>query len=220
MQQNVPYPFRNAAVHGVSYMVLDAARDGDLDELQRLIGEGASVHEVDSDGENALMQAVLHAHAPVAHWLLKEGGARISDTTQEGRTVFLFALEFAHCSLVQWLLEEGGANITDTAVMNGKHKSVWDLYNFNELGYGLKSLVKVMVLLDDASNDFIAKLSPQNADVVTQGRQIRALRPSYLEQQHALIDTHCPLPTVLQSIVATYAEPTSEDMWTDWVQWM
>jgi hypothetical protein len=77
-----------------------------------------------------------------------------------------------------------------------------------------------MVLLDDAPTDFITKLLPQNTDVVTQGRQIRALRPSYLGRQRASISNDSPLPSVLQSIVVAYAKPTPEDMWTDWVQWL
>jgi hypothetical protein len=59
-----------------------------------------------------------------------------------------------------------------------------------------------MVLLGDAPPDFIAGLPPQNAEIATQGRRLRASRPSYLEQQHALIENTCSLPTVLQSIVA------------------
>jgi hypothetical protein len=38
--------------------------------------------------------------------------------------------------------------------------------------------------------------------------------PAYLEQQHALIAHHTSLPTVLQLIVAAYATPMHEDMWT------
>jgi hypothetical protein len=41
-----------------------------------------------------------------------------------------------------------------------------------------------------------------------------------MEQQHALIKASCPLPTVLQSIVAAYAKPTPDDMWTDWAKWI
>jgi hypothetical protein len=74
-----------------------------------------------------------------------------------------------------------------------------------------------MVLLGDAPPDFIAKLSPQYSQI-NQGQQICAVRPSYLEQQRALIETMSPLPTVLQSIVATYTEATPEDMWTEWLQ--
>jgi hypothetical protein len=153
------------------------------------------------------------------------GIARTSDANIFGRTALSIAARGGNHSLLQWLLEEGGAKITDTNVIDDEHKSVWDDLNNNELAYGVgrpqrQSLLKVMVLLGDAPADFIARLSPQNADIAIRGRQIRALRPAYLEQQLASIETDCPLPTVLQSIVTTYAEPTPEDVWGDWAQWM
>jgi ankyrin repeat protein len=54
-----------------------ALRAGDLAKIQRLIGEGASIHDMNEFGENALNHAIINDHAPVVHWLLKEGGARM-----------------------------------------------------------------------------------------------------------------------------------------------
>jgi hypothetical protein len=202
--------------------LLDAARVGDLATVQRVIREGASVHEENSIGRNALMLAVIFNHAHVVHWLLTSGGARISDTDVNGAPALALAGGCYRYSIAQWLLEEGGARITDFTMLRGKTKSVWDYLRVRTGANGVEfvSLLKVMVLLDDAPLDFIAKLSAQIAQIATQGRRLRALRPSYLEQQQALIETSCPLPAVLQSIVAAYAEPTPEDMWTDWVQWI
>jgi hypothetical protein len=164
--------------------------------------------EMDGLGRNALLVAVLNDRA-------------------NGRTALSMAIACNRYGLVQWLLEEDGADINDKLVIQGKHGSVWDHLRVHlhhntivDTPTGLQSLLQFMVLLDDAPPDFIAKLSRQNTEIAIQGRQIRVLRPSYLEQQHALITATSPLPTVLQSIVATYAEPTPEDMWTDWMQWM
>jgi hypothetical protein len=82
-----------------------------------------------------------------------------------------------------------------------------------------------MVLLGDAPSDFIVKLSdysgdPRPAKIAAWGPQVRALRPSYLEQQHASVDANCPLPAVLSSIVTAYAEPTAKDMLIGWIHWM
>lgn len=63
--------------------LLDAARKGDLADMQRLIKEGASVYQPDGRGMNALMHAVLNDHAPMVHWLLKERGAQISDIKRD-----------------------------------------------------------------------------------------------------------------------------------------
>jgi hypothetical protein len=79
-------------------------------------------------------------------------------------------------------------------------------------------LLKVMVMLDDAPQFFLSLLTlltPHHAELYTRGRQHRAQLPSYLEQQLAIIIEHCPVPTVLQSLVAEYAATTPEDMWTD-----
>jgi hypothetical protein len=204
--------------------LLEAARVGDLAKVQRLVKDGASVHEVNSDGENALIFAVIFGHTPVVHWLVNEGGARISDANREGRTAILFAGDYGRHSLVQWLLEEGGADITDEVVIRGIHYNLWTLFCSHSRSFesdtDLQSLLKVMVLFSDGPPKFVAKLSPQLVQLATQGRQIRALRPSYLQQQLAVIETICLLPTVLQSIVVTYAESTPEDMWTDWARWM
>jgi hypothetical protein len=97
----------------------------------------------------------------------------------------------------KWMLTEGGALITNVILLDGEgfdSNTVWDRIlmssdpPFEDSGE-LSSLLNVMVLLDDAPADFVAVMSPQNAEIVTQGREIRALRPSYLEQQHALISS-------------------------------
>jgi ankyrin repeat protein len=203
--------------------LLEAASVGDLAKVQQLVREGGSINEADSIGTNALMHAVIHGHAPIVNWALRDGGALISDANRDGRTALSIAIDFGRYGLVEWLLEKSGAKISDTAVIDGEHESVWDhfnLANFDQSEAELQSLLKVMVLLGDAPPDFIARLEQQNSDIAIQGRHIRALRPSYLEQQHVLTTATSLLPTVFQSIVIAYAEPTPEDMWTDWVQWM
>jgi hypothetical protein len=79
----------------------------------------------------------------------------------------------------------------------------------------LSSLLKVMVMLDDAPAAFVATLSPHHAKLCARGCQLRAQLPSYLEQQRVAVVAHCPLPGVLQSLVAAYAVVTPEDMWAD-----
>jgi hypothetical protein len=103
--------------------------------------------------------------------------------------------------------------MTETSIYD---QTVWGLLNLEDADDAeLSALLEVMVLLGDAPPDFIAELSPQHAEVVTRGRQLRTQLPSYLEQQRALVHAHCPLPVVLQPLVAAYAVPTSEDIWTD-----
>jgi hypothetical protein len=69
-----------------------------------------------------------------------------------------------------------------------------------------------MVMLDDAPATLITWLSPQHAELCTRDKKLRAQLPVYFKQQRAKIVAHCPLPTVLQTLVIAYATTTPEDM--------
>jgi hypothetical protein len=57
----------------------------------------------------------------------------------------------------------------------------------------LSSLLKVMVMLEDAPAGFVANLSPPHAEICMRGRhELRAQLPSYLEQQRAVVVAHGP----------------------------
>jgi hypothetical protein len=117
--------------------------------------------------------------------------------------------------VVQYLLQEQEASMTDSDDLGS---TVWRMLLVQHGSFvELSSLFKVMVMLEVAPASFIASpwLSPQHKEICTRGRQLRAQLPSYLEQQRAVVVTHCPLPVVLQSIVVAYAATTPEDMWTD-----
>jgi hypothetical protein len=76
-------------------------------------------------------------------------------------------------------------------------------------------LLKLMVMIGDAPQYFITVLTPLHAEICARVRKLRAQLPSYLKQQRASVVSHCPMPTVLQNIVAGYAATTVADMWTD-----
>jgi hypothetical protein len=71
----------------------------------------------------------------------------------------------------------------------------------------LNSLLIFMELLGDPPKNFCTGLLPKNAELVARSYQLRERLPSYLEKQPTSIIAHCPLTTVLQSIVAAYAPP-------------
>jgi hypothetical protein len=204
--------------------LLTAARDGDLAKMQRLIKEGASVHEVDGNGDNALSVAIVCGRCSLVQWLLEEGGANTIDTgviDGEQDKVWdhlRFSLRFRF-----YQSEAELQSLLKVLVLFGEAPPHIVAWLSQQNAAELQSLLKVLVLFGDAPPHIVAWLSQQNAaigSIAIQGQHIRALRPSYLEQQRALINSTSPLPTVLQSIVATYAEATAEDMWTEWAQWM
>ena len=209
--------------------LLDAARDGYLSTVKRLLRRGkALVTEADSGGRQALSWACSQGHYTILQWLLVEGGAKINDKDQAGMTAVMWAAESGRFSVVQWLLEKGGANINEE---DNYGNNVWSLLELDK-GYDvevwleriveaeLNSLLKVMVLLDDAPSEFIVRLSPSNAELTTRGRHLRSHLTSYLVQQRTSVRLHCPLIAVLQPLVLAYAVPTQEDMWNDWAEWM
>jgi hypothetical protein len=149
------------------------------------------------------------------HWLLTEGGSSLAEQTTSGAHASLLATCNGKWPAVQWLLEEEGASILERDLVGS---TVWSKL-WGHCGEGnaaeLSSLLKVMVMLDDAPADVIANLLPQHAAICTNGRRLRAQLPSYLEQQRTTVVTHCPLPGVLQTVVAAYAATTQSDMWAD-----
>jgi hypothetical protein len=141
------------------------------------------------------------------------------EQTESGERALLVAARQGHIAAMEYLLEEQGTSMTES---DNFGDTVWS--GINLLGIHcrrdgsaveLSSLLKVMVMLEDAPADITAKLSLHDADLCTRGHQLRAKLPSYLEQQRAAVVTHCPLPAVLRSVVATYAATTPEDMWAD-----
>jgi hypothetical protein len=197
------------------HALLDAARNGDLESVIRLVAEGADVKESNRYGFTPFMRAAWHGHIPIMHWLLTEGGSSLTEQSTIRTTALLLAARGAHFPAVQYLLDERGASISES---DNFGRTVWNELWINPRGGSageLSSLLKVMVMLDDAPADFIAKLSPHDAELCTRGRLLRAQLPSYLEQQRAAVVAHCFLPAVLQSLIAVYATTTPEDMWAD-----
>jgi hypothetical protein len=196
----------------MSHQLLEAARHGDLATVKRLHAEGVDVTERDAYGFTAIMLAAMHVHIATVKFL-HAAGASITERNDHGVSALHFAAFNGDMSLVQYILQEAGADISDVTDDGG---TVWNLLELKDVDpMALASLLKIMVMLDDAPPAFVAKLSPAHAEIATRGRQYRAQLPSYLEQQRASVIAHCPLPAVLQPLVGAYAALTPEDMWVD-----
>jgi hypothetical protein len=107
--------------------------------------------------------------------------------------------------------QEAVVGITD-ATNNGD--TVWELLHLRVADpAALASLLKNV--LGEAPPAFEAKLSPENSELSTQGCYFHAQLPTYtfLEWQRAQVVEKCPLPAVLQYIVADYAAANPKDLW-------
>jgi TPR repeat protein len=93
-----------ADVQGENPPLLTAARDGDADEVRRLLEQGADADARDMAGNPALAYAAVRGHREVARSLL-EGGADTDATGDRGWTPLLFAAYAGERAVAQTLLE-------------------------------------------------------------------------------------------------------------------
>jgi hypothetical protein len=122
---------------------------------------------------------------------------------------------------MEWLIDKAGADIKNKS-KDGR--TVWDMLRMSLARADtteLESLLKVMTLLVDVPAMFTSLLSPSHADLVEKGRRLRPQLPAFLKQQsnslRMSLVTHCPLPAVLQPLIAAYAEPMRADIWNNWL---
>jgi hypothetical protein len=163
-----------------------------------------------------LIGAANHNDLDVAKCLVKEFGADVNRATEGGITPLIFAAHTGNLGVAHWLLAEGGAQASVSEYASQRGNTLWNMLKLeNADDAELTPLLQTMVLHGDAPPEFIAKLSSPQAQIWTRGDHLRRQLPAYLKQQRLSIVAHCPLPRVLLPLVAEYAAPTSEDVWTD-----
>jgi hypothetical protein len=181
---------------------------------------GVDVNQRDAKRRSAIHVAASFGRLDMVQCLIELGAdadpAMGEDPKFPGHfpTPLTYAAIHGHMGVVRWLLVDGGVSITLAPTHQVYTIPLWSLLQLEGVDRDqLTSLLQVMVLLDDAPSYFMGNLSPEHAELCTRGRELREKLPGYLERQRALVVEHCPLPVVLQPLVAEYAAPTSEDMW-------
>ena len=77
----------------------DAARMGDVEEVERLIEQGADVNAIANNGATALMYASQNGHSEVVGLLLTVGGD-VNATDPIGMTALIMASQNGHVEIV------------------------------------------------------------------------------------------------------------------------
>lgn len=97
-----------------------AAVDGDLQTVQRLVGKGEQVNEIDKWGWTPLMWAVYYDHFPITQWLLDNGADPNIKSEQTygnykpGTTALILAAAYGHDNAVKALLDKNAdPNVVD-----------------------------------------------------------------------------------------------------------
>jgi uncharacterized protein len=95
----------------------DAARDGDLEQVRELIGQGAGADELGPNAETPPMAAALAGEAGVAEFLIAQGADVMA--RNEGGLTPLHAAAYAGSVEVAVLLLDHGAQLEDRANVSG-----------------------------------------------------------------------------------------------------
>ncbi|XP_024399143.1 uncharacterized protein [Physcomitrium patens] len=89
---------------------LQAARYGDLEDVQRLLAQGTSVSSQDVQGRTALHMASANGHLDVVKCLI-EHGANVNMCNLEQNSPLHYAVLNAHKPVVEFLIS-AGANVS------------------------------------------------------------------------------------------------------------
>jgi ankyrin repeat protein len=95
----------------------DAAREGNLEQVRGLIGQGADMDARAKNGETPLVLAILEGHPDVAELLIAQG-ADIMARNERGLTPLHAAAYSGSAELAQLLLDHGAA-LEDKANVSG-----------------------------------------------------------------------------------------------------
>jgi len=83
-----------------------AASNGSLEEVERLLGEGADINASSDNGMTPLILASWNGHTKVVALLLREG-ADVAAKTKEGSTALTLASERNHKQVITLLRQNG-----------------------------------------------------------------------------------------------------------------
>ena len=86
--------------------LLNAARNGEEDNLEALIDAGADVNIPDSDGNTPLFLAAMSCNEQCVQLLLKSG-ADVNLTNKRGANALIYAAKNKMLQSVEWLIEAG-----------------------------------------------------------------------------------------------------------------
>ena len=95
-----------AQAAGRDAQLISAAAAGDLDSVERLLAQGASIHARDAQGKTALNAAAYENHIPVVRRLIA-AGSDVNAPDNVPRTPFMIAAVRGHVEILRMALAAG-----------------------------------------------------------------------------------------------------------------
>lgn len=86
--------------------LMNALRDGDIAEVERLLKEGACINEQDKNGTTPLMSMVINMRVQMVQVLINHG-ADLNIQTKDGTTALMFAVICGYKEITRLLLDNG-----------------------------------------------------------------------------------------------------------------
>jgi hypothetical protein len=127
--------------------LVNGAEFGDLDRIQKLLAEGASINHkcyMGGDFNTALMQAARFGHLETSHFLI-QNGAQINIANKHGWTALKLAVSNGHLELCKLLIEKG-ADVNSRDSLGDTTLRAAFMY----IQYGKGNTKKICELLIDA----------------------------------------------------------------------
>lgn len=140
--------------------LMEAAFNGNLEEVQRLVSAGAVVDAADQEKRTPFMVAAFNGHTPVLQYLLEEG-AKIDARDSNGRTALMYASSGPFEEAVAFLLKEG-AEVNTQGTLEGFTALM------TAASEGLLEIVRLLLAngadssLEDKDGDTAASFAQQN----------------------------------------------------------
>jgi ankyrin repeat protein len=92
-------------------LLIDAARNGKLQEVCHLLQKGADVNATNQYGDSSLMKASWNGNTDVVQELLRHDGVDVNRRNVEGETALMLASCQGHINIVEALLKHGALDV-------------------------------------------------------------------------------------------------------------
>jgi len=104
----------------MSKELINAAKEGDLEKIKELTGQGLDVNVVDKYGGTALMAAARSGNFEIVKYLIEKCGANVDVVSGYRCTALMQAVGAGHLEIVKYLIEEQNADLNVVGEMFGE----------------------------------------------------------------------------------------------------